>query len=68
MEKVFVLCVMSMHTRPGECLHSLLDVQGRGSSRDDGVCLVALYWSVLLCEVLSRMGRCFFVRSCSGAY
>ena len=49
--EVFVLCVMCMHTWPGVCLHPFLGVQGHSSSRD-GICLVALCWPVLLCEVL----------------
>ena len=61
MEKVFVLCVMCMHTRPGGYLHLLLDVQGHGSSCDDGTCLIALYRSVLLCEVLCLSCGSFFL-------
>ena len=69
MEKVFVLCVMCMHTRPGGCLHLLLDVQGHGSSCDDGTCLIALYrqCSCVRCSV-SHVGHSFFVQSCSGTY
>ena len=50
--EVFVLCVMCMFTWPGMCLHLLLDMQGGGSSCD-GVHLIALCQSVLLCKVLS---------------
>ena len=60
-EKIFVLCVIYMHTWPGECLCLLLDVQGHGLSCGDGMCLVVLYWSVLLCEVLSLSHRSFFL-------
>ena len=48
---VFVLCVMCMCTWPGICLCPLLDMQVCGLSCD-GICLIALCWSVLLCEVL----------------
>ena len=61
MEKIFVLCVMCMHTWPGECLCSLLDAQGPGSSHDDGMCLVVLYQLVLLCEVLCLSRGLFFL-------
>ena len=49
--KVFVLCVMCMHTQPGICLCPFLGVQGHGSSCDE-ICLITLCWLVLLCEVL----------------
>ena len=58
--EVFVLCVMCMRTRPGMCNHLLLDMQGRGSSCDE-VCLIALCWSMLLCEVLFLSYVLFFL-------
>ena len=60
-EGIFVLCVMYMHTRPGECLCSLLDVQGHGLSYGDGMCLVVLYQLVLQCEVLCLSHGSFFL-------
>ena len=59
--EVFVLCVVCMRTRPGMCLRLLLDMQGRGSFYD-GVRLVALCRSVLLCEVFSLSCVLFFLR------
>ena len=50
-----------MHTWPGECLHSHLGAQGRGSSHGGGMCLVVLYWSVLLCEVLCLLHGSYFL-------
>ena len=58
--EVFVLCVMCMHTWPGMCLRLLLDMQGHGLSCD-GVCLVVLCQSMLLCEVLSLPIVLFFL-------
>ena len=58
--EVFVLCVMYMHTRPGMCLRLLLDMQGHGSFCD-GIRLIALCRSVLLCEVLCLLYALFFL-------
>ena len=59
--EVFVLCVMCMCTWPGMCLRLLLDMQGHGLSCN-GIHLVALCWSMLLCEVLCL--SCVVLSSC----
>ena len=58
--EVFVLWVMYMCTWPGMCLHLLLDMQGCGSFCD-GIHLITLCQSVLLCEVLCLSYALFFL-------